>query len=246
MGIGDVPDSELPAGLSAALLEYRFAPDMGNDETLFSLVADLTRLHGPFDRVESNGEHWLETEGRLRDRFGIPGSSAAEVRRLRSKLAMAEVFRQAGVPCPEGISCNDPVAVREFARRHGYPLVFKPDTGSGSVDTFRVGSDVELEAALLRPVANHVVQPFVEGAIVTFDGLLDSAGAIVLSTSHAYDEGIMQVRSGKLDGHYRSCRVIPPALDAVGRRALAPSVCASVSSIWSSSPALMVPTSPWR
>ena len=133
---------------------------------------------------------------------------------------MAEVFRLAGVPCPEGIRCDDAAAVRDFARRHGYPLVFKPDSGSGSVETFRVESDVELEAALLRSLANHIVQPFVEGVITTFDGLLDGSGSIVFCTSHTYDEGIMQVRSGVLDGHYCSRRVIPSALEDVGRRAL--------------------------
>jgi hypothetical protein len=56
---------------------------------------------------------------------------------------------------------------------------------------------------------------------VTFDGLVDGAGEVVFCTSHVYDRGIMDVRNGTLDGHYYSLRVIPPALEQVGRQALA-------------------------
>ena len=82
---------------------------------LLGVVRRLVAEHGPIDFVESNGEHWLEIEGRLRDDLGIPGLKAHDVRRLRSKLAMAEVFEKAGVPFPPGIRCSSSEAVRDFA-----------------------------------------------------------------------------------------------------------------------------------
>ena len=87
--------------------------------------------------------------------------------------------------------------------------------------TFRVSTEAELEAALRQPLEGHVVQPFIEGDIVTFDGLVDQAGRMVFCMSHAYDRGIMEVRTGVLDGFYYSLRDIPPALEQVGRQALA-------------------------
>jgi hypothetical protein len=181
----------------------------------------LIAEHGRIDHVESNGEHWLEVEGRLRDDLGIEGLTAGDVRRLRSKLAMAEAFEKAGVPCVPGIRCSSSEAVKGFAAKHGLPLVFKPDSGSGATSTFRVSTNAELEAALRMPLDGHVVQPFVEGVIVTFDGLLDRAGRLVFCTSHVYDRGIMEVRTGALDGFYYSLRSIPPALEQAGRQALA-------------------------
>ena len=44
---------------------------------------------------------------------------------------------------------------------------------------------------------------------------------MVFCMSHAYDRGIMEVRTGVLDGFYYSLRDIPPALEQVGRQALA-------------------------
>lgn len=221
LAVGDVPESTLAPEARGAFGRYVFEPRMGEYEVLLGIVRSMVVEHGPIDAVESNGEHWLEVEGRLREDLGIEGLTAQDVRRLRSKLAMAEVFREAGVPFVPGIRCSSSQAVKSFAAKHGLPLVFKPDSGSGATSTFRVSTDAELEAALLLPLDTHLVQPFIEGSIVTFDGLVDRAGRVVFCTSHTYDRGIMEVRTGALDGFYYSFRDIPPALEQVGRRALA-------------------------
>ena len=221
LAVGDMPESDLPWQARRAIERYVFEPRMGEYDVLLTIVIALIAEHGAIDFVESNGEHWLEVEGRLRDDLGIEGLTARDVARVRSKLAMAEAFQKAGVPCVPGIRCWSSEAVKSFALKHGFPLVFKPDRGSGATSTFRVSTDAELEAALLLPLDGHIVQPFIEGAIVTFDGLVDRTGRVVFCTSHAYDRGIMEVRSGVLDGFYYSLRTIPPALEQVGLQALA-------------------------
>ncbi len=221
VAVGDIAEHDLAADARQAFEAYVFEPDMGDYQILLGVVRGLVARHGPIDFVESNGEHWLEVEGRLRDDLGIEGPSEQDVIRLRSKTAMAQAFAAAGVPHPPGIGCASAQAVRDFAAKHGFPLVFKPDRGSGATSTFRVASDAELEAALLLPLDGHIVQPFVEGVIVTFDGLVNRQGGVVFCTSHVYDSGIMEVRTGTLDGYYYSERTIPPALEEVGRRALA-------------------------
>ena len=221
VAIGDMPERELAQEARHAFEAYVFEPRMGEYAILLALVQALIARHGPIDFVESNGEHWLEVEGRLRDDLGIAGMSAREVRRLRSKLAMAQAFDGAGVPHPPGIACVSSEAVRQFAATHGLPLVFKPERGSGATATFRVSTEAELDAALLLNLDEHIVRPFVDGVIHTFDGLVNREGALVFCTSHVYDSGIMEVRTGTLDGYYYSMRGIPPALEQVGRRALA-------------------------
>jgi hypothetical protein len=221
LAVGDVPERNLPQDALQAFESYVFEPRMGEYEILLAIARSMAALHGPIDFVESNGEHWLEVEGRLRDDLGIEGLSANDVKRLRSKLAMAEIFEKAGVPHPPGIRCVSPELVRAFAADHGLPLVFKPDSGSGATSTFRVSTEAELDAALLQPLDGHIVQPFVEGVIVTFDGIVNRDGEVVFCTSHVYDNGIMEVRTGTLDGYYYSLRDIPPMLEQVGRRALA-------------------------
>ncbi len=221
LGIGDAPESELGAEARAALDAYVFVPGMADYAELRAAVAGLIERHGAIDRLDSNGEHWLDAEGRLRDDFDVPGLGSRDVRRFRSKLGMAERFAAAGIETPISIRNDDPDAVRRFADLHGFPLVFKPELGSGAADTFSVDDREALERALAVARPDLLVQKFVRGEIVTFDGLVDRDGAIVFAMSHVYDRGIMEVRQGQLDGHYYSLRAVPTAVDAQGRRAIA-------------------------
>jgi hypothetical protein len=194
---------------------------MAEYEVLHRAVEGLRTRHGRLDCIDSNGEHWLAAEARLRDDFDVPGLRSAELRRHVSKLGMAESFRAAGIPHPPGIAADCGERVRAFAEEHGFPLVFKPDSGSGAVNTFIVANVRELEQTVSRELPGYVVQPFVSGDIVTYDGLTDSAGQIVFSASHVYDVGIMQLRQGRLDGYYYSLRSIPKRLGELGARAVA-------------------------
>lgn len=221
LAIGDVPANQLSSELANSLTTYVFEPDMGRYDALHGAVNALVAQYGGIDQLDSNAEHWLSFESRLRDDFGVPGVGAAKLNALRSKLAMAETFAAADIPHPPGISAGSSAAVRDFARTHGFPLVFKPDVGSGAQDTFPVTNEADLEAALATPRPGHIVQRFITGDIVTFDGLVDRDGRIVYFTSHAYDAGIMQVRRGGLDGYYYSLRSVPAGLETLGRRAVA-------------------------
>ena len=221
LGIGDAPLGGRDAELKGVLSDYVFEPNMSDYAALHAAAQLLVSRHGRVHRLDSNGEHWLESEGRLRDDFGVVGLSHARTLALRSKSAMSRVFEDAQIAYPMTVWVRDRDRVRSLAEKHGFPLVMKPDSGSGAVDTFIVASELELNAALERDLQNHVVQPFIAGNIVTFDGLTDSDGRIVFCTSHVYDSGIMQVRQGGLDGHYYSVRDIPPELERIGRRAVA-------------------------
>ncbi len=220
LGIGDTPLAP-ETWERQGLAEYVDEPNMADPAALRAAMISLEQRHGKIDRIDSNGEHWLEAEGRLRDDFGVTGLGQSEVVRLRSKSEMAKIFHAAGIAAPPGIRGESAEEVRAFAARHGFPLVIKPDSGSGASDTWRVGDLGELEQALLRPLSDHIVQPFIVGDIVTYDGLCDRSGNIVFSTSHVYDTGIMQVRTGELDGHYYSERAIDRSLEVVGMKAVA-------------------------
>ncbi|MDF3066613.1 MAG: Carbamoylphosphate synthase large subunit [Polyangiaceae bacterium] len=220
LGIGDEPlpqDSAQARGLH----HYVYEPGMGDYGALRIAVGALIERYGAIDRVDSNGEHWLVAEAKLRDEFGIRGLSSAALAQQRSKLGMAALFGGAGVPYPPTIPAESGSKVRSFAKEHGYPLIFKPDHGSGARDTFRVTNDGALEEAIGRQLQSHVVQPFVEAPLITYDGLTDREGRIVFATSHEYDTGIMQLRERQSDGYYYSLRELPPGLEAVGARVVA-------------------------
>ncbi|WNG43571.1 ATP-grasp domain-containing protein [Archangium minus] len=221
LGIGDSPYDSLRHELRESLSEYFFTPNLNDYDALLRATGYLTWRHGRIHRIDSLNETWLEVEARLREDFHVPGLQPADIARLRTKLGMHDVFKQAGVPHPDGIPVKDAAGVKAFARNVGYPLVLKPDVGVGAARTFKVSSNAEVDAALSEPLHNYVAQAFVRGAIVTYDGLVDREGNIVFRLSHEYSDGVMEVVLEQRDISFWSLTEVPPALDVLGRRAVA-------------------------
>lgn len=220
LGVGDTPAHELRSELSAALGEYYHAPGMEQYEPAYRALAYLAWRHGRVDRVDSHSEHWLSLEAQLREDFNIPGPRPAELAQRRSKSGMAELFRQAGVPCPEGELTSSPERVRELAQRHGFPLVLKPDQGVGAAGAFQVSSEEQLEQVLRSPPQGYLAQPFVRGKITSYDGLVDRQGRIVFETSHLYSSGVMEALTQGLDLYYFNRLEIPEEMSRLGRRVI--------------------------
>jgi hypothetical protein len=221
LGIGDTPYDSLRHELREALSEYFFTPNLNDYDAILRAVGYLTWRHGRIDRIDSLNETWLEVESRLREDFHVPGLLPADIARMRTKLGMHDVFKKAGVAHPDGIPVKDAAGVKAFAKSVGYPLVLKPDVGVGAARTFKVSTDAEVDDALKEPLPGYMAQAFVRGAIVTYDGLVDRDGNIIFRLSHEYSDGVMEVVLEQRDISFWSLTQIPPALDALGRRAVA-------------------------
>jgi len=221
LAIGDAPYDTLRQELRETLREYFFTPSLHDYEALLRATGYLTWRHGHIDRIESLNESWLGQEARLREDFHVFGLKPAEIHRLRSKSGMATVFREAGVPHPELELVQSAAQVKAFAQRVGYPLVLKPDVGVGAAHTFKVSSDAEVDQALAQPLPTaYVAQSYVQGTIVTYDGVVDREGKILFTLSHQYSDGVMEVVTERRDISFWSLKSIPDALDALGRKAV--------------------------
>ncbi|HYI00913.1 carboxylate--amine ligase [Hyalangium sp.] len=221
LGIGDTPYDTLRHELRGALSEYYFTPRLDDADAMLRAGGYFTWRYGRIDRIDSLNETWLEVEARLREDFHVPGLLSADVRRLRSKLGMHDLFKEAGIAHPDAISARDAAAVKAFGQRVDYPLVLKPDVGVGAADTFTVKSDAEVDAAFSQPLRGYTAQKFVKGTIVTYDGMVDGDGQLVCTFSHEYSTGIMESVLEQRDISIWSQRELPPALEEVGRRTLA-------------------------
>ncbi|WNG42040.1 carboxylate--amine ligase [Archangium minus] len=221
LGLGDAPYDSLRRELRDSLSEYFFTPNLNDYDALLRATGYFTWRHGRVDRIDSLNETWLEVEARLREDFHVPGLLPADIARLRSKLGMHDVFKQAGIPHPDAIPLKDAAGVKAFARSVGYPLVLKPDVGVGAARTFKVSSDAEVDAAFSEPLPGYLAQAFVRGTIVTYDGLVDRDGHIIFRLSHEYSDGIMESVLEQKDLAIWSHKEIPPALDAMGHKAVA-------------------------
>ena len=218
LGIGDTPAEGLDPAVKEALTEYYRLPDMHDYDGLVRACGYFTHRHGKIDRFESLNEYWLTTEARIRDDFNIPGIRGRDIDVIKRKSLMKGRFQSAGIPVAAGRVVSSTEEARGLIRITGYPVVAKPDAGVGALDTFRLDSDADLDAFFsTKPDADYIMEAFVEGSIVSFDGLADANGDLVFYTAHRFSQGIMETVNQARHIHYTSMRDIPPALEKAGR-----------------------------
>jgi len=217
LGIGDVPETQLPAHLREALRAYRHVPDMNDTAAMKRTARELQNNFGRIDKVDSNIEHWLTTESAIRADLHIAGMQTDYLTYARSKIGMKKLFADAGVPLMAGINTTDKQRVREFAQFHGFPLFFKPDTGVGALGAFKVETMADLEDRLPDLPPSYIGEPFIKGRIVTFDGLADANGEIFYHTGHTYKAVAEMIRDNG-DVRVMSFRELPTGLEELGRR----------------------------
>ena len=217
LGIGDTPYDELMPAVRESLTEYYKVGSMGNYTELIKACGYFTHKYGKIDRIDSLNEYWLATEARLRDDFNIYGPKEEEITALRRKSVMKEKFREAGVLVAPGQVVQNLTEARRFIKEIGYPVVAKPDSGVGALDTFRLENDKDLQEFFARkPAEDYIIEGFVQGVIHSFDGLTDKNGKPIFFTSHVFSQGIMETVQKKLHLSYFSQKKIPTALQKAG------------------------------
>jgi hypothetical protein len=217
LGLSDQPYASLRPELRAALHEYYRVSDLHNYDELLRAIGYFTHRYGKIDRIDSLNEHWLETEGRLRTDFNIPGFTAAELPGIKRKSEMKRMFARAGVDVAAGRLVRTPAQARAFVAEVGFPVVAKPDVGVGANKTYKLSTPAELEAFLARPLVDYFFEEYVEGVIQTFDGLTDRSGNLVFYTSMQYSRGVMEIVNEDDDVFYYTQREVPADLEEAGR-----------------------------
>ena len=169
-GVGDAPVASLPPSLKQHLSDYLQVPSLMDEAGVVDRVHAWMRGR-EVDRVLANWEILVLTAARLRERFGLPGMSYDTVQGFRDKQLMKERVAAAGLRVPLSARVRTMTDARDAAARLGYPLVLKPIAGAGSADTYEVGSDRELEAALgkMLHVGEASLEEFIEGEELTCD-----------------------------------------------------------------------------
>jgi hypothetical protein len=218
LGIADVDFEQLNPELRAALHDYYRVDELGNHDQLIRALGWFINRHGRVDRIDSLNEHWLEMEAALRTDFNIPGINEATIGAIKRKSVMKQRFVDAGLAAGRGRVCHDESELREFIAEVGLPVVAKPDVGVGAARTWKLENEAEVEAYLAdKPQTDYIVEEFIHGELVTYDGLAGRDGEIVFDSSFHYSTGVMEVVNAQLDIHYWIPRTVPADVQQVGR-----------------------------
>lgn len=221
LGIGDTPWDNLRQDLKESLTEYYKVDDLHNTDQLIAALEYFTNRYGQIDGIDSHNEYWLETEAMLRSRFNIPGLQQDQLTSIRKKSEMKKIFRAAGLRVAAGTLATDFDEAKEFIKVTGYPIIAKPDTGVGAADTYKIQNEDDLlNFFATKPPVVYIMEEFINGDVVSFDGLAGKDGQPLFFSAMQNEKGVMEVVHQDSHVYYYTLRNIPPDLEQAGRKVL--------------------------
>ena len=180
---------KLPQGVRARLAAHHRISEPFDPGHILGGVEALQRRIGNPHRLLGALEELQVPLGKVRDHLGIEGLGAETASNFRDKSKMKSVLRNAGIPCARHTLATTKEEAISFASSQGYPLVAKPNEGSGSRATYRLESASDLEEclAVVRPSAARplLLEEFVVGDEHSFDAV-SLGGSIVWHSINHY------------------------------------------------------------
>ena len=221
LGIGDTPYNELDDKVKNSLNEYYRVNSLENYDEVYRAVAYFAFRYGKIDVLESNNEYWLRQDARLRTDFNIPGAKLDDVVSFTSKSNMKEFYIKAGVPVARYKFCTNIEEDLKFIETVGYPVIVKPNVGVGAQATYRVNSKEELEAFYNKGIqVPYIMEEYIEGNIISFDGICDSHSNVVFCDNEVFPPSIMDIVNENLEVSYYVNKEVPSDLYDIGSRVL--------------------------
>jgi hypothetical protein len=220
-GLGEAEFYFMPASLRSALTWY-VRTDLNNVDAVQHALDELLMQKkacghpGIFDLVESHNEQWLTLEGMINEKYDIDGIKKQDLPRLKKKSIMKQLFEDCGLPVARGERTADINRTLDLADTLGYPLILKPDEGVGAGGIYRVENKSQLKSHLSHIAEDYLIEEFIDGDIVTYDGLTDYDGNVVFENSLIYGAGVLDYVLGK-DTFFYVRRHIPDELSAAGQ-----------------------------
>ena len=171
LGASNGPAHELPELARRHLSDYIAIPDLFTNAP--SAIAQLRQWLGSrtLDRVCCLWEPGIEIAAQIREALGVPGQGYEQALKFRNKDLMKQALAAGGVRVPHHAVATTADEVWAAAEQVGYPLIIKPISGAGSMDTFRCDEPRDVSNAIgqLGHVAVVDVEEFIDGEEFTYD-----------------------------------------------------------------------------
>lgn len=207
LGIGDSVYRDLEPRLLSSLTEYYFVADMSDTQAMEAAVAYYQSKYGKIDYIESNNEWWLQTDAVLREKFNVTtGFFPAQMEHIKAKSAMKEYFQKGGAKTMRYLvvsSKEDKEKASSFVKEVGFPVFVKPNIGVGASDSYSLKNQEEFDAFFEKELPEpYIMEEFVDGRIVSFDGVCDSKGNVVFATTDHFPVPVADVVNENIDDYY--------------------------------------------
>ncbi|MGM9874246.1 MAG: acetyl-CoA carboxylase biotin carboxylase subunit family protein [Bacilli bacterium] len=219
LGIGDSPYNDISDELKSCLDEYYTCPDMDNFDNEIKAVKYFVDKYHDIDYLESNNEYWLEKDAKLREMFNIKnGVRGSDIEFYNHKSKMKEKYAIAGVPFARYILVSTLEKLEQFVEEVKYPIFIKPDVGVGAYGDFKINNYDDLINFFNEKVdgVSYIAEEFIDGDIVSFDGISSSTAEVLFFTSNEFPPSIADIVKEKSDVFYYTNKKTPTKLEKYG------------------------------
>ncbi|NXY93734.1 ATP-dependent carboxylate-amine ligase [Streptomyces sp. BR123] len=150
---------------------YAFA-DYDTNQLVEKTALRLARefaVEAVFARAEAD----VVRAAQLRELLGLPGQHTASALAFRDKVVMKDHLAGGPVEIPAYRKLDSAYTAVEFVAEHGYPVVVKPVSESGSLGTRVIRDEADLDACLAAPWrGSSEIEVFIPGQMYHVDGLV--------------------------------------------------------------------------
>jgi carbamoylphosphate synthase large subunit len=216
IGIGERPADWLDDELKGWMTHYYHVPtvvDVGVMTDAVRWIQDKVWV----DRLEATIEAHTLAAAQVRENCTIPGTTVRTAWLCRDKPSMKQALRDAGVPTAASAAAENAEQVRSFADAVGYPLILKPRTGAGALDTTRVDNAAQLDAALGRfggqGVESIAVEEYIEGHEGFYDTVSVGGQAALDFVSHYFPNVLEAMRTRWISPQFVSTNRVDSVAD---------------------------------
>lgn len=218
LAIADTPYEQLTDELKNSIDDYYQVYSMENFDEMIKAMGYFIFHYGHIDWLESNNEYWLEQDAKLRTDFNITtGIQISHIQDIKCKSQMKKFYEKANVKTARYHLVTDLKSGLDFVKEVGYPVVVKPDNGVGAAKTYKIHDQMELEQFYQQTLpTQYIMEEFVNGLIISYDGIANLNKEVLFETSHVFPNPIMDVVNNASSMYYYSLREIPYDLRQVG------------------------------
>ena len=219
LAIADTPYDNLSEELKNSIDDYYQVYSMEDYDEMVKAMGYFIFHYGHIDWLESNNEYWLEQDAKLRTDFNITtGIHTNHIEDIKCKSKMKKFYEEAGVKTARYHLVTDLESGLKFVHDVGYPVVVKPDNGVGAAKTYKISNQEELEYFYQEEhFTQYIMEEFVNGLIISYDGIANLNKDILFETSHVFPNPIMDVVNDQSSMYYYSLREIPYDLKQAGQ-----------------------------
>ena len=184
-----------------------------------ALITGADAIHPGFGFLSENADF-----AEMVERHGITfiGPTAEQMRLMGDKITARKVAQEAGIPVTPGSPALESVEMAiEWANKIGYPVIVKPDNGCGAEATYKLRNFTELKEFYAEPHnVRYIMEEYINGTIVSFDGVADSHCVPLFYTSNVFPTPMLDIVSEQGDLSYWTQKTVPAALKDVGFRTI--------------------------